>query len=53
MIDIGSFKIVDANQLLYLPLKFVELPCQVVEVFFCGIKPKDDDLDWPFEVCHC
>ena len=51
MIDIGSSQIVDVNQLLFLPQEFVVIPTQVVEVYIAGIKPKDSDLDWPFEVC--
>jgi hypothetical protein len=51
MIDIGSSQIVDVNQLLFLPQRFLIVPAQVVEVYIVGIKPKDRDLDWPFEVC--
>lgn len=46
----GSSEIVDVSQLMYLPQKFMEVPSQVVELYISGIKPKDNDLDWPIEV---
>ena len=60
-IDIGASEIVDVNQLLFLPQEFITIPTQVVEVYINGIKPKDEDLDWPSEVtcaaiiivCNC
>ena len=50
LIDLGHIEIVDVNQLLHLPQEFIEIPTQVIEVFLCRIKPRDNDTDWPQEV---
>lgn len=50
LIDVGEVRIVGANELLYLPESFLEVPPRVVEAYLSGIKPKDNDLDWPFQV---
>ena len=50
LIDVGCVLIVDVNQLLTLPERFLRVPLQVMEVFMCGLKPCDKDLDWPVEV---
>ncbi|KAL5457692.1 hypothetical protein EMCRGX_G034978 [Ephydatia muelleri] len=49
LIDLGHIEIVDVNQLLHLPQEFIEIPTQVIEVFLCRIKPRDNDTDWPQE----
>ena len=44
------------NQLLTLPPEVLTTPAQVFEVYLCGVKPKDEDGDWPQEVnneWHC
>lgn len=51
LIDVGCVLVVDVNQLLSLPEKFLKIPYQVIEVYMCGLKPCDQDLDWPVEVC--
>lgn len=28
----------------------MDYPAQVFEVYLCGVKPKDEDADWPEEV---
>ena len=53
LIDVGNVEVVDVSQLLCLPQTFVTMPPQVLEVYLCGIKPRDGDLDWPFEVISC
>ena len=52
LIDVGCSKVVDINQLLYLPQEFVQVPTQVVEAYLSGIVPKDGDIDWPDEVIN-
>ena len=43
-------RIVDVNQLLTLPDKFLTTPPLVVEAYICGLRPLDQDKDWPPEV---
>lgn len=52
LIDVGSVRIVDVNQLLVLPDQFLKIPAQVFEVFLCGVVPRDNDRDWSEEVLH-
>ena len=53
LIDVGCVQVVDVNQLLSLPNCFLCIPPQVFEVFVCGLKPNDSDLDWSNEVMCC
>ena len=50
LIDVGCVRVVDVNQLLTLPADLLAIPAQAVEACICGIKPCDDDMDWPLQV---
>ena len=50
LIDVGCVQVVDVNQLLTLPKHFLQIPAQVIETFICGVRPCDEDVDWPEEV---
>ena len=50
LIDLGRIEVVDVNQLLFLPQELIDIPAQVIEVYLCRIKPRDNDMDWSQEV---
>lgn len=50
LIDTGDTVIVDANQLLALPERYLATPPLIIEAFICGLIPMDGDIDWPPEV---
>ena len=50
LIDKGDVLTVDVNQLLTLPEEFLTTPPLVIETYICGLRPLDNDIDWPPQV---
>ncbi|XP_033107730.1 uncharacterized protein LOC117109479 isoform X2 [Anneissia japonica] len=46
LVDNGRFEVVATDNLLGLPAHLYHIPFQVVEVFLCHLRPKDQDTDW-------
>ncbi|XP_065910121.1 putative ATP-dependent RNA helicase TDRD12 isoform X2 [Dysidea avara] len=52
LIDSGSTRIVDANQIWSLPENFKTIPRQAIEIFMHGVKPAAGNGSWSSEADH-